>query len=168
MDRPGVLVCAMADDSIYTTDIYAWAMAQARALRDPSRRANAIGWDNVAEEIESGGISQFRACESALERILKHFLKIEYLRLAEPVRHWRREIANFRLDLERDSSPTIASALSADLAKPYSRARRRLLADLAAREETPPGDLPPDNSYAWDDVLGRGGDWTPDPRPPLG
>jgi hypothetical protein len=79
MDRPGVLVCAMADDSLYTTDIYAWAMAQARALRDPSRRANAIDWDN------------------------------------------------------------------ADLAKPYSRADHRLLADLAAREETPPFDLPPDN-----------------------
>jgi len=154
----GMIMWEMSADSLYTTDIYARAMQQARALRDPSWRADAIDWDHVAEEIESVEMSQFRACRSALERILEHFLKIDYLRIAQPVRHWLREIAHFRLEMERDLSPTIAVALSVELAKPASPARRRRLAELAAREETQPLDLPENCPYTRDDVLGRGGD----------
>lgn len=153
----------MSLDDLYDADFHAWALDQARALRDPSRRANSVDWENVAEEIESLGISQYRACASAVERILEHFLKIEFLRAAEPIRHWRKEISNFRLDLERDLSPSIAAQLSTALDRPFSFARRRVLADLEAREEAVPADLPTMNPYTWDDILGRGENWTPAP-----
>lgn len=152
-------------DDLYWKDPYAWAMEQARLLRDPSRRANAIDWDNVAEEIESVGRSELRACESAIERIIEHFLKIEFLRKPEPVRHWRKEIRNFRVDLSRDLSPSLAAKLPGELDPPFQRARERVLADLEDRDEPAPADLPTANPYSWDDILGRGENWTPSPRP---
>ncbi|MDX2237495.1 MAG: DUF29 domain-containing protein [Hyphomonadaceae bacterium] len=151
-------------NDLYWADPYAWAMEQARALRDPSRRANAIDWDNVAEEIESVGVSQYRACETAIERIMEHMLKIEFLRKPDPVRHWRKEIRNFRNDLSRDLSPSLAAALPKALETPFRRARDRVLADLEEREEQAPADLPAANPYSWDDILGRGENWTPAPR----
>lgn len=39
-----------ADGSLYERDPYTWALEQARALRE--RRAAAVDWDNLAEEVE--------------------------------------------------------------------------------------------------------------------
>jgi hypothetical protein len=58
-----------------------------RTLRDPSRRANAIDRDLLAEEIEGLGKSRHRACESALEQIREHLLKIAYVQVGQPQRH---------------------------------------------------------------------------------
>jgi hypothetical protein len=60
----------MADqelDSLYDTDVAAWAERQAVALR--RRAANEIDWDNVAEEIEEVAASPKREVRSRLRRI---------------------------------------------------------------------------------------------------
>ena len=66
----------MADqepDTLYDTDVAAWAEQQAGALR--RRAANEIDWDNVAEEIEGVAASQKREVRSRLRVICEHLLK---------------------------------------------------------------------------------------------
>lgn len=150
----------MASD-LYEKDIVAWAEAQAEALR--RRSANEIDWDNVAEEVEDLGGNLVRACESQVINILAHFLKIEFSGLSEPLNHWIGEIDAFRLELERDLTPTIASRIPGRLAALYVYAVRMVKSDCRKRCEAM-FDMPEACPYSWDDVLGRGTDWTPSPR----
>jgi Domain of unknown function DUF29 len=149
----------MADD-LYSRDMVAWAEAQAAALR--KRSANEIDWDNVAEEIGDVGGNIVRACESQVINILAHFLKIEFSGLEEPQRHWVREIGSFRIELDRDLTPTIESRMPGRLERLYKYALKDVGYVWAERGEALP-DLPPTCPYTWDDVQGRGTDWLPTP-----
>jgi hypothetical protein len=61
--------------SLHQRDLALWAEAQARALAE--RRAGALDWDNLAEEIDSLGRSQRREIRSRLSVLLLHLLKWE-------------------------------------------------------------------------------------------
>jgi hypothetical protein len=151
----------MADD-IYTRDLVAWAEAQGDALR--RRSANELDWDNVAEEIETLGRSETRAVESQVINILAHFLKIEFSGASEPLNHWRGEIGAFRIDLDRDLTPTLAARMPARLDELYAYAVRALRNEHLKLDEAAPA-YPATCPYTWDDVRGRGAEWTPDPKP---
>lgn len=72
---------AMADqapDTLYDTDVAAWAERQAGALR--RRAANEVDWDNVAEEIGEVAASQKREVRYRLRVTCEHLLKWRYLR----------------------------------------------------------------------------------------
>jgi hypothetical protein len=58
---------------LYDTDFHEWAETQAALLR--SRSANALDWDNLAEEIESLARSDEREVASRLLLICQHLLK---------------------------------------------------------------------------------------------
>ena len=71
----------MADqepDTLYHTDVAAWAEQQAGALR--RRAANEIDWDNVAEEIEGVAAIQKREVRSRLRVVCEHLLKWRHMR----------------------------------------------------------------------------------------
>lgn len=151
----------MAIDDLYERDFTAWAEAQAEALR--KRSANAIDWDNVAEEIESVGRSDTDSFHSLVEVVLLHFLKIEFSGQSEPILHWQGEIDAARDSLDRKTTPTLAARAPEDMAERYRRALKRLRLSYKRRgEDLPP--VPDTCPYTWDDVLGRGEDWTPEPR----
>ena len=81
---------------LYDTDFHEWAETQAALLR--SRSANALDWDNLAEEIESLAKSDEREVASRLLLICQHLLKWEY----QPGRrtiNWRSAIRVNRRDL---------------------------------------------------------------------
>jgi hypothetical protein len=61
--------------SLHERDLALWAEGQARALAE--RRAAALDWDNLAEEIESLGRSERREIRSRLAVLLLHLLKWE-------------------------------------------------------------------------------------------
>ena len=61
---------------LYDTDFHEWAETQAALLR--SRSANALDWDNLAEEIESLAKSDGREVANRLLLICQHLLKWEY------------------------------------------------------------------------------------------
>ena len=151
----------MTIDNLYERDFTAWAEAQTEALR--KRGANEIDWENIAEEIESVGRSDTEAFQSQVEVILAHFLKIEFSDLSEPLLHWQAEIDAARSNLERKATPTLLARAPADVSRRYSYAVKDVRRAYKRRGETPP-DLPSECPYTWDDVLGRGGDWTPAPR----
>jgi Domain of unknown function DUF29 len=60
----------------YETDFHRWAETQAGLLR--TRSANALDWDNLAEEIESLARRDRREISNRLAIICQHLLKWQY------------------------------------------------------------------------------------------
>jgi hypothetical protein len=109
-------------ETLYDDDILLWSEQQAELLR--RRAANALDWDNLAEEIGDVGLSQLRAVEAHLILALLHDLKAEAWPLARDVEHWRAEARGHRDDARRHFSPSMAQRI--DTAKLYRQALRRM------------------------------------------
>jgi hypothetical protein len=105
---------------LYDADILIWSEQQAEHLR--RRAANALDWDNLAEEIKDVGLSQLHAVMSHLRLALLHDLKAEAWPLSRDVEHWRAE-ARLHRDEARDRyTPSMARRI--DVGKLYRQARR--------------------------------------------
>lgn len=155
----------MADDhsdppSLYDTDVLAWSETQAAAIRARRFGDNVIDWDNIAEEIEDLGKNVYRACQSQIDNILTHLIKVEFVGPEETVPHWKGELVGFRTELQRDLTRTIESRLRPEVdgeldyvIKRLSTAGqldRRLASEIKAR------------GYTWDEITDE--DWYPEPR----
>src|SRR3954452_13964482 len=154
------------DAALYDEDFYAWTQQQAALLRGhPLGRDNRVGNDRIAEEIEDLGKGELHACQSLCEHIIEHLLKIEYLGLADPLDHWRREIIEWRVQFERKQTRSIIAKL--DLPDRYRVALRL----LRYPERDMPGlitRVPAECPYSLEQILGGMGsgeeDWFPAPR----
>lgn len=107
----------------YDTDFYAWAHAQAAALR--AKDWAALDVEHLAEEVEDLRRTERRAMRSQLRLILSHLLKWIY----EPQRRtesWRSTIANGRVLVQDalEDLPTLARELPDLCTWAYPRARR--------------------------------------------
>jgi hypothetical protein len=109
-------------NDLYDEDILTWSEQQAELLR--RRSANALDWDNLAEEIEDVGRSQLRAVESHLIQALLHDLKAEAWPLSRDVAHWRAEARGQRDDARSAFTPSMAQRI--DVSALYRRALRRM------------------------------------------
>jgi hypothetical protein len=109
-------------NDLYAEDILTWSEQQAALLR--RRSANALDWDNLAEEIEDFGRSQLRAVESHLIQALLHDLKAEAWPLSRDVPHWRAEARGHRDDARDAFTPSMAQRI--DVSALYRRALRRM------------------------------------------
>jgi hypothetical protein len=157
--------CLMAaDGSQYDEDFYAWTQEQAELLRRGPAAANRLDYDLIAEEIEDLGKSELHTVQSLCEHVIEHLLKLEYSGLDEPARHWRREIIEWRLQLEKKLTRSIVAKL--DLRTRYRSALRL----LRYFEDDAPGligRVPAECPYSLDQILSRGDeDWFPPPRSP--
>jgi hypothetical protein len=127
-------------DTLYDTDVAAWAEHQAGALR--RRAANEIDWDNVAEEIEGVAASQKREVRSRLRVICEH------------LRQWRHQGQSWRntLDEQRrefqelfEDSPSLRGFAEGALASAFVNARqdveRRSGKNLGLPDDTCPWSL---------------------------
>lgn len=132
----------------YNTDGYGWAMAQALHIRE--RRLELIDWDNIAEEIEDMGKSEWRATESALRIVLLHQLKWTHQPLFRS-RSWSDSIAEHLRRFDRDISrnPGLKSHLDEILTDAYRSARYE-----AAQETGLLFDAFPDAPPSWDVIRG--------------
>jgi hypothetical protein len=120
------MISIMADNELteplYDADILLWSEQQAELLRQ--RSANALDWDNLAEEIKDVGLSQLHAVMSHLRLALLHDLKAEAWPLSRDVPHWRAEARGHRGDARQHFTPSMARRL--DVEKLYREARRRM------------------------------------------
>jgi hypothetical protein len=152
----------MTPDSLYEEDFYAWTQQQADLLRRMPAIGNELDLEHVAEEIEDLGRSDLRAAQSLCEHIVEHFLKLEYSGLDEPAGHWRDEIVEWRLQLEKTLTRSIETKL--DLPARY-RAALRLVRRL---EREMPGlmrRIPTHCPYRLEQIVSGGDeDWFPAPR----
>ena len=123
----------------YDEDFFRWTREQADAIRAAAREgSNApVDWDNVAEEIESLGKADRRACGSLINRILAHLAKLRLDSDSDAGRHWRSEISAFRGSLARilDDSPSLRARLADFVAEEHPRALRQLLAECEDRPQ---------------------------------
>ena len=109
-------------NDLYDEDILTWSEQQAELLR--RRSANALDWDNLAEEIEDVGRSQLRAVESHLVQALLYDLKAEAWPLSRDLPHWHAEARGQRDDARSAFTPSMAQRI--DVAALYRRALRRM------------------------------------------
>ena len=61
---------------------------------------NALDYDNLTEEIEDLGKSEFYGGQSFVERIIEHLIKLEFIADPDPQAHRRGEAVEFRNQLE--------------------------------------------------------------------
>ena len=151
-------------ESLYEEDFYAWTQQQAELLRRLPAVGNEIDLEHIAEEIEDLGRSDLRAAQSLCEHIIEHFLKLEYSGLEQPADHWRDEIVEWRLQLDKILTRSIEAKL--DVAAQY-RAALRLLRRL---ERDVPGltsHVPRECPYTLEQIVSAGDeDWFPEARAP--
>lgn len=116
------------ESSLYEEDVLLWSEQQAALLRalgrDRNDLPNALDIENVAEEIESVGLSELHSVESYLRLMLLHLLKIALEPDAHPVAHWREEILNWHADLQQRFTPSMRQRI--DLDKAWRLAARQV------------------------------------------
>lgn len=139
----------------YEQDFYAWAQAQAAALR--AARPNAFDWEHIAGELEAIGRSERDQMESRIRQIRKHLLKWQFPSWAWS-RSWRNTLWVQRRDLARllRRSPSLRRHLEEALADEYRAAV------VGALDETglPDGAFPPSRPYSAEQL--RDQDFLPD------
>jgi hypothetical protein len=145
----------------YEDDFYAWTEEQAALLRRLPAGANRLDLERIAEEIEDLGRSELRAAQSLCEHIIEHLLKLEYAGLTEPAEHWCDEIVEWRLQLDKILTRSIAAKL--DLPGRY-RAALRLARRFERHAPGFVGRLPAECPYTLEQILGGDSDWFPVPR----
>lgn len=150
--------------SLYQTDYYAWTKEQAAALRAmAARRANsALDLENLAEEIESLGRSDWRAARSQVLRVIEHLLKLEFSPAREPRAQWLDSIDSARNELIDLLTPVLRREVEDDLANLFDRGRQSAAKALRRHGERDAANaLPADCPYSFEQIVG---DWYPQNR----
>jgi hypothetical protein len=148
----------MPRPSLYDTDYYAWTQAQAATLRELAESRSNMPLDlwHLAEEVEDLDWNELRTISSFYQQIVTHLLKIQFAAIRAPVRHWQREIMNFRLQLAEDLTPSLERKLLETLPTRYGLARNRAIDGLECDQPDIADILPPELPYTLDQVMGRG------------
>jgi hypothetical protein len=150
--------------TLYRDDVFAWSKEQAEALRSAARGGSnqQLDWENLAEEIESVGISQLHQLRSQIQRIIEHLLKLQYSGATDPRRGWSESIYNARDEIEvvLDDSPSLKGEIEAVAAAEHQRGSRKALRELEKYGELNPALSARirDTTYTPDQILG---DWFP-------
>ena len=138
--------------SSYEDDILVWSERQSELLRRIARgeRVNDtdLDWPNIAEEIESVGRSELRACEGALRQALVHMLKIAAWPASPYVSGWQEEVIRF--GQEAADAFTSSMRHRIDIARLYRQAMQRLPKQI---EGEPPIHVPQDAPVTLDELL---------------
>ncbi len=145
-------------------DYYLWSLDQARRLRAMAeiRRNEPIDWELLAEEVEDSGRSERHACESWVEQIVAHLLKLECSAQVQPRSHWRGETAAFRADLRRKLTPSIERLLRQQLPERNAAGRDRAIEALIEDEPGFAERARARPSHTLEQILG---DWLPENTP---
>ena len=110
---------------LYDQDFLRWTEQQATELRRAAKESNLpLDWENLAEEIESLGISQQRELYSRYAVILLHLMKWQY-QPGRRSRSWRASIRTQRREIAELLliSPGLKPKRRAQLARAYIGAR---------------------------------------------
>ncbi len=107
---------------LYEIDDNLWLEETVKLLKE--KRFNELDLDNLIEELEDLGKSQYLAVRSWLYRIIIHVLLLEYwtVEYERNYRHWRSEIRAFRFDLKGRLTTNFTNKLEQDLENIYPHA----------------------------------------------
>lgn len=139
-----------AAGTAYAEDFYTWTQEQSARLR--SGDLSGLDRENLAEEIESLGKSQFASLVSALRVVLLHMLKVDY-QPSKRTRSWSISIATHRLHVaeELSESPGLKSRLVEAIGKAYRLARLEAAQETGLAVKCFPEACP----YTYQDIMDR-------------
>ncbi|MFB2877265.1 DUF29 domain-containing protein [Floridanema aerugineum] len=108
--------------TLYETDGFKWLESTIELLKN--RQFNALDLENLIEELEDLGRSEKRTTLSLLRNITEHLLFLQYWEREREYNsnHWKREIYNWRVDLEQQLTTTLLNYLRENLNLVYQRA----------------------------------------------
>ncbi len=110
---------------LYETDYHLWVVETVKQLQN--REWKAIDWENLIDEVLDLSRREKRRLESLLTRLLEHLLKLKYWESEKEFNqnHWKREIRNFRKQINRDlkTSPSLKAYLTGQFSELYQDAR---------------------------------------------
>ena len=134
--------------TLYDTDLHAWALDQAQALR--AGHVEALDLEHLAEELESMGASERAELTSRMTELLLHLLKWRF----QPERHgasWEVSIIKQRNGIADllETSPSLRPRLLEVLAKAWPRALRLAVAET----RLPLASFPEDCPFTLEEVL---------------
>ena len=125
--------------TLYDQDFVAWTEQQAEALRSAAHGITnqPLDWENLAEEIESLGISQRHELRSQIQRIVRHLLKLEHSPAADPRRGWVETVNDARTEIELvlEDSPSLKNRIAALIEAELARGARAAIRDLEKNGE---------------------------------
>lgn len=112
----------------YEKDYHQWTIEQAQALREllnthqNLKQLKTLDWDNIIEEIEALGRSEYNAVTSLLMRQIEHLLKIDYVPLPECRNKWKSEVIAFKKNMKRKLAPSMKPKLEKEFLEIYQDA----------------------------------------------
>lgn len=127
--------------TLYDTDFYQWSQQQAALVR--AGKVHELDLDNVAEELEGLGISQWHALESRLDVLVRHLLKWRYQAVRRG-RSWQRTIIEQRRRIRRllRRSPSLRRQVSTMITEEYASIRTQTALETRLPETTFPQTCP--------------------------
>lgn len=136
------------NSAAYDEDFFAWTQEQARLLREGE--LSSIDGENVAEEIESMGLSDRRQIRSRLIVLLTHLLKYRYQPEGRS-RSWTTTMREQRrqLDLVLADSPSLRPFVASVIADSYRKACR----DASDETDLPKGSFPAECPFTIGQIL---------------
>ena len=141
---------AVSPTTAYADDFYTWTQEQGARLR--AGDLDGLDLENLAEEIESLGKSQFASLVSALRIVLLHMLKFDH-QPERRSRSWLVSIATHRVAAadEIEESPGLKSRLDDAVERAYRRARLEASGETGLALRTFPETCP----YSLDEIMNR-------------
>ena len=146
----------MSETVTYETDFYAWAIQNARLLREGE--LTKLDAEHIAEELESMGASERRELLNRLQVLLSHLLKHQY-QLERRSKSWLLTISHQRTAIERllEQSTSLKTLLDTDtLTKVYGKAVRDTVIETDLERHLFPVECP----YRLEQILDE--DWLPE------
>ncbi|MCS7226553.1 MAG: DUF29 domain-containing protein [Gloeomargarita sp. SKYB31] len=143
--------------SLYEQDYQLWLAKTIAFLKMGELKQ--LDREHLIEELEDLGRSEKRAAFSYLMRLCEHLLKLKYWEQEREqcFRHWRREIVNFRLQIQfiLDNSPSLRNHLQEQFAAAYQAGRELFLAASGFNEQH----IPQEPEFTFDQALDK--HWLP-------
>ncbi|MBE9141759.1 DUF29 domain-containing protein [Planktothrix mougeotii] len=104
---------------LYKTDDYLWLQKTIEILK--IKNFNNLDLDNLIEELENLGRSEFNKVRSLLRQIMIHLLLLQYWEQEydRNYRHWQAEIIAFRDDLSHELTTSLKNKLIPELDSIY-------------------------------------------------
>ena len=138
----------MLQPQLYEHDFYTWSIQQAELLR--KKDYTQVDWDNLIEEIEDLGRSEYRALVSAVEQLTLHLLKQQF-QPSKRSRSWQISIEKQRIQIEKllEDNPGLVARLDEILEKGYKYGRKGAIKETQLPDSIFPLQCP----YIWDDLI---------------
>lgn len=151
--------------TLYDTDFYGWTQDQAAKLRKLLiERSNLdLDLENILEEIDSLGRSDYRELVSRFEEVAIHLLKLHFSTMLECERLWKNSVRGQRTRIVRllRQSPSLKPRLAEALEAGYEDALRHFSEEKLI-ELTMPAQLPGSSPFDVEAYLTD--EWWPEMR----